>query len=204
MTKITCPECGNVMCLAAEEDLAARSLTCRQCQKSIGNPIAPAAETSITEHPPLPAMEGPSSAKGGKRYRTRQSRDNRVTKAWILAVACFLLGVFCGPFSPMVPISDFWLWQNARWRVQPGMTLAEVESILGPGTKGPPFLGYRGLMPHWDGKSAFFHDAPVIGEEIYLWGDTSVPVLYSTQIRIGFWNGRVCDMKDIPAGFTGR
>jgi hypothetical protein len=63
-------------------------------------------------------------------------------------------------------------------RVQVGMTLAEVEAILGPGTK------VEGV-PHYAG------DKPVVrGDVFYEWTATQ---LYGEQFIVGFKGGVVFD-----------
>ena len=70
-----------------------------------------------------------------------------------------------------------------RYRVRNGMTLAEVEAVLGPGQQreGPPQT----------------RDGPVIqGDEFYYWYGEN-----GKEIYIGFRGGKVCDKWFWPANF---
>jgi hypothetical protein len=73
-----------------------------------------------------------------------------------------------------------------RYRIKTGMTLAEVESILGPGkqekTK-PGTMDQKGFS------------VPVLqGEELYVWEqDGYLWELTGSRIWVGFQDGKVCD-----------
>jgi hypothetical protein len=98
-------------------------------------------------------------------------------KKVILGAALVLLAVVAAPFcicqgGPMIGAANGLYYSS---RVRNGMTLKEVESVMGgPGQQHDSPPGTR--------------DGPVVqGDEFYEWHPTGV------EFWVGFRNGRVCD-----------
>jgi hypothetical protein len=103
-------------------------------------------------------------------------------------VGCFGLLLLCLPLSCCVccPQTGTRFEWKYRYRVRVGMTLDEVEAVLGPGRKeeGPPGT------PDYKGGSV-----PLVrGEEFYVWERDGL------EIWVGLEDGKVCDKYfDFPS-----
>lgn len=176
--------------------MQARWHSCPRCSARILNPAAPAEplpDTAISPNARQQASEDPLTAntqisaqpksvtahasQDDQRLPPQDRRDQRraLWKKATLLSACLLLGFCCPNLN--------WTWWKAKLLVWNGMTVEQVELILGPRRTIQP------LPTRHDGR-------PIVeGDTVYSWCRPPDQVLSRWWvIHIGFRHGLVCDI----------